>query len=322
MPGPEAVADPGCSARSAGNSPKCIHGAAKALAAGTDLNCGQPWGYTSILAAIKAGLATEAQLDTIVGRSLGLRMRVGMFDATDDQPYTRIPISQLGSPEHHEVALQAAAKGLVLLRNPGQVLPLSASKKTAVVGPQIGAQKGLMGSYFDIACPGSAPNEGSGQDWSCILTPLAAIANLTAAPPVSSSSGGAIAAVKAARAAEQVIVVLGEDDEGEGHDRKSTTLDPAQVALAEAVLAVGKPTVIVLLHGGILSVDSLAKPNGKHALVNAWFPGLRGAEAMAKSLFGFKGFNRWGKLPATIYAESFCGESLCARGSRPVGPLR
>ena len=117
-------------------------------------------------------------------------------------------------------------------------------------------------------------------------------------------------------------MVLGEDDEGEGHDRKSTTLDPTQVALAEAVLGVGRPTVIVLLHGGILSVDSLAKPNGKHALVNAWFPGLRGAEAMAKSLFGAKGFNRWGKLPATIYAKSFSGESLCARGSRSVGPLR
>ena len=53
MPGPEALLDGGCSARTTGSSAKCVHNAAAGLAAGTDLNCGQPWGYTSIIDAIK-----------------------------------------------------------------------------------------------------------------------------------------------------------------------------------------------------------------------------------------------------------------------------
>jgi hypothetical protein len=117
-----------------------------------------------------------------------------------------------------------------------------------------------------------------------------------------SSAAGAVAAAKAA---EQVILFLGESDEGEGRDRKNTTLDEAQQAMALAAIAVGKPTVVVLMHGGILSVDSLAGPERPNALVNAWFPGIKGAEAMAKSLFGVPGYNRWGKMTATMYASSF-----------------
>ena len=188
------------------------------------------------------------------------------------------------------------------------MLPLSATKKTAVLGPFATAQQQLLGSYFDIACPGALPGEsGPVAVWDCIETPLAAVANITGRENVLTSTrqSGTAGAVATAKLADQVILFLGETDEGEGHDRKNTTIDEAQEAMALGVIATGKPTVVVLLHGGILSVDRLAGPEKPNALVNAWFPGIKGAEAMAKSLFGVPGWNRWGKMTATMYSSSF-----------------
>ena len=135
---------------SAEGSMDAAHNAAKGLAAGTDLNCGNGFdgkqhGYTAVAAAISSKLATEAQLDEVVGRSLGLRMRTGAFDPLEGQIYTKIPVSQLGAQAHHELAEDIAAQGLVLLANPGGVLPLSLHKKTAVIGPHAKADRQLLG---------------------------------------------------------------------------------------------------------------------------------------------------------------------------------
>lgn len=67
----------------------------------------------------------------------------------------------------------------------------------------------------------------------------------------------------------------------------------------------GKPTVVVLLNGGIVSTDRLAAASAKCALVEAFNPGIQGGKALAKSLFGEPGYNRFGKLPVTIYDSSF-----------------
>ena len=114
------------------------------------------------------------------------------------------------------------------------------------------AQKQLLGSYFDIACPGALPGEsGPVAVWGCVETPLAAVSNITGTEKVvtSTTQSGTAGAVASAKAAEQVILFLGMSDEGEGHDRTNTTIDAAQEAMALAVIAVGKPTVVVLLHG-------------------------------------------------------------------------
>ena len=339
--------------------------AAKAMGAGTDLNCGNGWdtqgdcrgnfsrdhgspchGYTAVPEAIKQGLATEAQLDTIVGRSLGLRMRTGMFDPLEGQQYTKIPLEMLGAKEHHDLAEDVAAQGLVLLQNPphgaAPVLPLPRGKTTAVIGPHAQAERQLLGSYFSVACPmlaqcpkktlgcphGSANVKCPGADsqwcaldWSCATSPFAAISNV---------SGGATAtapgcsdgvpcspllqqrsfaeAIAVAKAAEQLVLMLGisSNIETEGHDRTNTTLPGMQEELALRLLALHKPTVVVLLNGGIVSVDRLlaaALPSNPPAIVEAWNPGIRGGPAIAKALFGLT--NRWGKLPVTIYDSSF-----------------
>ena len=312
MPGPEAKMD-------------TTHNAAKALQAGTDLNCGQPWAFKNLGDALAQGLVSEAQLDETVSRSLSLRMRTGMFDPLDRQPYTRIGAEQLGAAAHHQLAYDAAAQGLVLLQNPrgasGAVLPLDAGRTTAVIGPHANATRSLLGSYFDAACP-PAPGGGLRQSkgpWDCVVTPLDAIGANTGAtnPPTYSAGcpnvacGAAVsvaaiaAAAKAAAAAEQVVVLLGLDEhiENEGRDRTDTKLPGAQAALLQAVVraGAGKPVVVVLVNGGIVSVDALLEYDV--AVVEAWYPGVEGGRAIADALFGVS--NRWGKLPVTVYRESF-----------------
>ena len=89
----------------------------------------QPWGYTSIIDAIKQNLTSEAALDAVVARSFRLRMRAGQFDyPLDNQPYTRIPVTELGSAAHHELALDVAATGLVLLQV-GRRLPETLARR-------------------------------------------------------------------------------------------------------------------------------------------------------------------------------------------------
>ena len=254
--------------------------------------------------AIRQGLATEAELDTIVGRSLGLRMRAGMFDPVADQPYTKIPVGMLGAASHHTLAEEVASQGLVLLQNPagstgagagagagagvgagagaGGVLPLALSKKTAVIGPHAHADRQLLGSYFSVACPlpsrcpmkGPCPH-GSATfhckfphsdqcmlDWSCATTPFAAIAAASSGATTSAagcSDGVSCSdtslfaeAIATAKAADQLVIVLGIDAniESEGHDRTNTTLPGMQEELALQLLALNKPTVVVLLNGG------------------------------------------------------------------------
>ena len=72
-------------------------------------------------------------------------MRTGAFDPLEGQIYTKIPVEQLGAQAHHELAEDIAAQGLVLLANPGRVLPLSLHKKTAVIGPHAKADRQLLG---------------------------------------------------------------------------------------------------------------------------------------------------------------------------------
>jgi len=102
-----------------------------------------------------------------------------------------------------------------------------------------------------------------------------------------------------------VVLMVGIDQsiEGEGHDRTDTLLPGAQSQLVKAVIqaAAGKPIVVVLLNGGIVSDDALVEANV--AIVEAWYPGVEGGRAIADALFGRT--NRFGKLPVTIYRESF-----------------
>jgi beta-glucosidase len=120
--------------------------AALAVKSGTDLNCGNV--YRSLPEAVRKGLIGEAEIDTAVKRLFRARFKLGMFDPAERVPYASIPLSVVDSAPHRELALEAARKSIVLLKNEGNLLPLRKDLKTiAVIGPNADDVEVLLGNY-------------------------------------------------------------------------------------------------------------------------------------------------------------------------------
>jgi beta-glucosidase len=154
--------------------------AAKAVLAGTDLDCGIE--YAALLPAVHAGLIAESDIDRSVKRLFLARFKLGMFDPPEIVPYAQIPYSVNDSPAHRQLALEAARKSIVLLKNDAHTLPLSKALKTiAVIGPNADDPDVLVGNYNGEP---SAP-----------ITPLAGIRRkLAGSTRVLYASGGDLAA--------------------------------------------------------------------------------------------------------------------------------
>jgi beta-glucosidase len=278
--------------------------AAQALRAGTDLNCGGT--YRALVGAVKRGLVTEGEIDRAVGRLFAARFRLGVFDPPAMVPWAQIPMSVVDSPAHRELAKVAAQKSIVLLENRGGLLPLAGVKGLAVVGPTADDEEVLLGNY-------------SGKP-SHVVTILDGIRAKAEARGVtvryakgggiaSRSTSGIAGAVEAVQRPEVgvAVVVLGLSPryEGEekdsqlnpGGDRRDIALPGVQQRLLEAVVAVGKPTVLVLTGGGALGIE-WAKSRVP-AILMAWYPGEEGGSAVADVLFGDA--NPAGRLPVTFY---------------------
>ena len=280
---------------------------ALAVRAGTDLTCGGE--YASLIQAVKQGLITEAEIDTALKRLMTARFRLGMFDPPEMVPYARIPFTQNDTPEHRQLALQSARESIVLLKNAHATLPLRKDLKTiAVIGPNADAPEVLWGNY------NGRPSR--------LITPLAGIKNAVAAnTKIVYAAGSTLAgdssqadkmieeAVKAARESDASVLVLGLSSklEGEemkvdvpgfhGGDRTDLSLPQSQEALLKAVVATGKPVVVVLLSGSAVAVN-WANDHAP-AIVQAWYPGGEGGTAIADVLFG--DYNPAGRLPVTFY---------------------
>jgi beta-glucosidase len=120
--------------------------AARALLAGTDLNCGVT--YDSLGVAVRQGLVSEQRVDVAVKRLFRARFRLGMFDPPAFVPYANIPITNNDSKQHQRLAVEAARKSIVLLKNDGNLLPLRKNLKTiAVIGPNANDVDLLLGNY-------------------------------------------------------------------------------------------------------------------------------------------------------------------------------
>jgi beta-glucosidase len=133
--------------------------AAMALKAGTDLNCGVT--YDSLGVAVRSNLVGEELVDKAVKRLMRARFRLGMFDPPGRVPYAKIPITVVDSKEHRLLALEAARKSIVLLKNEAQLLPLKKEIRTiAVIGPNADDRELLLGNYNGIPSRSTTPLEG------------------------------------------------------------------------------------------------------------------------------------------------------------------
>ncbi len=114
--------------------------------AGTDTNCGNT--YLALTEAVQKGLISESAMDVSLERLFTARFKLGLFDPKGVVPYAAIPFSEVASPAHHALALDAAEKAMVLLKNDDHTLPLHADVKTiAVIGPNAAALSAIEGNY-------------------------------------------------------------------------------------------------------------------------------------------------------------------------------
>ena len=144
--------------------PTAAEASVAAVRAGTDLTCGNE--YRSLVEAVKAGQIAEAELDRSLERLFVARFKLGMFDPPERVPYAKIPYSVNDSPEHRKVALEAARKSIVLLKNDNQILPLKASVRgIAVIGPAADDPEGLLGNYNGFSSKHVTPLEGIDQQF-------------------------------------------------------------------------------------------------------------------------------------------------------------
>lgn len=123
---------------------------AAAVKAGTDLECGSS--YPQLKEAFKRGIISEDELDIAVKRLFTARFKLGMFDNEKTVPYAQIPFSVNCSEANSKLALEAAQKSIVLLKNSKEILPLTKEIKTiAVIGPNADNWEALVGNYNGIA---------------------------------------------------------------------------------------------------------------------------------------------------------------------------
>jgi beta-glucosidase len=251
------------------------------------------------------GRISMSRLDDAVRRILRVKFRAGLFDHPYvDQAKATNPASFL-TPADRAAARAAASKSMVLLKNTGNLLPLSPSKKTAVIGPLGDDQHDMLGPWWGQGADADAVSVYTGlkaQNPNTTFTPGCTIVDRD--PPDNTpadecgSDAGFPAAVAAARAADQVVLALGESRgmSGEAAARTEIDLPGKQQQLIDAIKATGKPFAVVLFNGRPLTLSNVDA--SAPAILEAWFPGTEAGNAVADVLFGK--VNPGGKLPVSF----------------------
>ena len=280
---------------------------ALALKSGVDLDITYEPAYMGpLIESVEEGRVPLALVDRAVRRVLEQKFRLGLFEHPYADPGQAERV--MHSEEHQQLALDAAREGIVLLKNDGNLLPLSRSLKSiAVVGPNADSASNLFGDYAPSVVPQRVQTILDGIKSK--VPPGTRVVYAKGCAVNDEDKSGFAAAVEAARQAGVAIVVVGEQarregaedrsprpTDGEGYDVASLDLTGVQEDLVEAVAVTGTPTVVVLINGRPLSIRWEAAHTP--AIVEGWEPGERGGEAVADVLFG--DFNPSGRLAITI----------------------
>jgi len=289
--------------------------ARRALQAGVDMEMVSTLYSSNAAALLKQGWLSMAIIDEAVRRVLRIKHRAGLFERpyVDESLAAKVTLT----PENRQAARRVAGRSMVLLKNDGAVLPLSKSLATvAVIGPLADAKADMLGTWC---------GEGKKEDVVTLLEgvraklPQAKVVHVEACRIASCGEAGIAQAnvnpaqacraepcanagiqeaVKAARKADAVILALGEssDMSGEANSRADIGLPGGQLELAKAVLALGRPTAVVLFNGRPLTISDLVEISP--AILEAWHPGIEAGNAVADVLFG--DVNPGGKLPVSF----------------------
>lgn len=268
----------------------------KAIVAGSDMDMESEAYKKELEKLVKSGKVAEKYIDEAVKRILYKKFELGLFDNpyrfSDEKREQKV----MNDPKYKAIALAAAQKSIVLLKNNNNTLPLSKSiKNLALIGPLVNAKRDQAGNwtvYIDTANIVSV-HEGVQQKIKS--------AKLTYAQGTTikdTLTNGFAEAVNTAKNADAVVMVLGEswDFSGEAKSRSDISLPGKQEELFKAVKATGKPVIVVLMAGRPLVFNAIAAQ--ADAVVYAWLLGDQGGNAIADVLFG--DYNPSGKLPISF----------------------
>ncbi len=285
-----------------------VHSTVKAANAGLDQQSGRELDRASYFGAplrkaLADGQVSRARLDDMVRRILWGVVATGTIDAP--VPVREQPIDYVANGM---VAQEAAEAGSVLLKNERGLLPLAkTAKRIVLIGGR--ADVGVLsgGGSSQVRSVGGAPveiplKEGAAMSFARVTwhasSPLQALRRLLPGAQISYVDGhDPVAAAAAARAAD-VAIVFATQWRTEAQDIETLALPGGQDALIEAVVAANRRSVVVLESGGPVLMPWLPRVD---AVLQAWYPGQRGGEAIARLLFGE--VNPSGHLPMTFPAS-------------------
>ncbi len=234
---------------------------------------------------VRSGKVKLATINTDVRHVLTLKYLAGMFAHPITDP-TRVQHAEL-TPAHLAAARSMADKSMVLLRNTSNALPLSSSlSSVAVVGPLANDPADQLGPDVPIGYSADSGKIVPVLQGMKNALPKATVSYAQGCDTACTSTSGFGAAVSAAKAASVTVVVVGEPaaDTGEASSRSSIDLPGKQLALVQAIAATGKPYVVVMMNGRPLTIGWLAR--NAPALLEAWYPGTEGGNAVADLLLG------------------------------------
>ncbi len=283
---------------------------ALALSKGCDVNCGST--YLCMLQAYNEKLITKEQMRTACIRLFTTRYLLGMFDGSE---YDNLGLMDVETKENLDYSRTVAEKSMVLLKNDG-LLPLNKSelKTIAVIGPNANSRAALVGNYHGTASRYYTVTEGI-QDYVAdegikVFYSEGCHLFKDRVEHLGRPDDRIAEAVGMAKLSDVVVLCVGLDETLEGEegdtgnsyasgDKESLNLPESQQKLAEAILGLGKPVVLLNMTGSAMDL-SYAKDNKNcGAIIQTWYPGALGGKAVADILFGE--VSPSGKLPVTFY---------------------
>ena len=271
--------------------------AAYALKNGCNLNCG--CSYEKLLDAYKKKMITEADIDDALRHVFMTRMKLGCFDRDELVPLAKTPFSKVHCAEHRAIALEAARKAVVLLKNDG-ILPLKPAPKLNLTGPNLNSLTALWGNYNGFSGTMTTVMEGIAAN----ADPATSFEPRKGVP----LNGPAVDCSKQLWFYDRkypVVVVAGldetiEGEEGDGGERTTTKLPDSQRSLLSALYKEGYKVVLVVMAGSPVDLSEDVKKAS--AILYASYPGEAGGTAVAEVLFGK--ISPSGRLPFTVPKDS------------------